>query len=418
MKLSAASILGAALPALAQMVNYSPSRGQGITYTVSLPSSSAQSGRGDLYFQIKAPISYQWVGLGQGTGMSGANIFIMYAASATNVTLSPRLGKGEFEPRTDPAARITLLSGTGIENGMMIANAKCAGCASWDGGSMDFKSTSTNWIWAMKQGSAINSQAADADLSMHDSRGNFNFDLTRAAGGQEPNPFVASTSTSPSGSASASAPAATGTSSSGGGSSEQGGGGPTASASKLDMVLTAHGSVMGIAFLLVLPLGTLLLHLLPASVAHKAWIHGINQLFGLALAIAGLGMGIWFANQTEQLKKAHPIIGLVVVSLLFVQAIGGVLAHASYKKTGARSVAGLGHTWMGRALILLGIINGGLGLQLAMAENREVIAYGVCAGVVGAGFLAFIGWVEVRRGKGAVGTPATTKERGTAMSTA
>lgn len=37
----------------------------------------------------------------------------------------------------------------------------------------------------------------------------------------------------------------------------------------------------------------------------------------------------------------------------------------------------------------LGVINGGLGLQLAREENGLVIAYGVVAGVV---YLAYIGY--------------------------
>ena len=67
----------------------------------------------------------QWVGLGMGPQMAGANIFIMYAAGDGNITLSPRLGKGEYMPEYNPAAKFTLLEGSGISNGVMIANVKC-----------------------------------------------------------------------------------------------------------------------------------------------------------------------------------------------------------------------------------------------------------------------------------------------------
>ena len=67
-----------------------------------------------------------WIGLGQGTGMKGANIFMVYADSAgTNVTLSPRLGVGEVEPQSDKTADVTLLDGSGISNGLMVANVRC-----------------------------------------------------------------------------------------------------------------------------------------------------------------------------------------------------------------------------------------------------------------------------------------------------
>ena len=40
------------------------------------------------------------------------------------------------------------------------------------------------------------------------------------------------------------------------------------------------------------------------------------------------------------------------------------------------------HKWFGRALVLLGAINGGLGLQLSGNTTGGEIAYGVVAGVV------------------------------------
>jgi hypothetical protein len=58
--------------------------------------------------------------------MAGANIFVIYAnAAGTNVTLSPRLGTGEQQPESDTTAMLTLLDGSGIMNGMMVANVKC-----------------------------------------------------------------------------------------------------------------------------------------------------------------------------------------------------------------------------------------------------------------------------------------------------
>lgn len=59
--------------------------------------------------------------------MSGSNIFMVYAnAAGSNVTVSPRLGVGKVEPTTSGStAQITLLSGSGISNGQMIANFRC-----------------------------------------------------------------------------------------------------------------------------------------------------------------------------------------------------------------------------------------------------------------------------------------------------
>lgn len=58
--------------------------------------------------------------------MAGANIFMVYSnAAGNNVTLSPRLGTGNFEPQSDTSAEVTLLGGSGLANGMMTANVKC-----------------------------------------------------------------------------------------------------------------------------------------------------------------------------------------------------------------------------------------------------------------------------------------------------
>jgi hypothetical protein len=94
---------------------------------VNIPASTASSGTGDIFIQIKGPTSLSWIGLGQGRGMSGANIFMIYANEAgNNVTISPRRGTGQRQPTTNGAtSQITLLAGSGIENSMMTANFKC-----------------------------------------------------------------------------------------------------------------------------------------------------------------------------------------------------------------------------------------------------------------------------------------------------
>lgn len=58
--------------------------------------------------------------------MRNSNIFIIYAdASGNNVTLSPRLGVGEEEPKFNQDAQVSLLEGSGIADGKMTANVRC-----------------------------------------------------------------------------------------------------------------------------------------------------------------------------------------------------------------------------------------------------------------------------------------------------
>jgi hypothetical protein len=97
-----------------------------IKYSVSVPANTASTKSGDIYIQISGPSSNSWIGLGQGSSMSGANMFIIYASSSgNNVTLSPRTGSGHTEPSVNSGAQVSLLEGSGISGGVMTANIKC-----------------------------------------------------------------------------------------------------------------------------------------------------------------------------------------------------------------------------------------------------------------------------------------------------
>jgi threonine/homoserine/homoserine lactone efflux protein len=53
--------------------------------------------------------------------------------------------------------------------------------------------------------------------------------------------------------------------------------------------------------------------------------------------------------------------------------------------------------FVGRVGVTLGIINGGLGLQVAEAETRWIIAYSVVAGVLWLVWMGVAMWSEIRR---------------------
>jgi len=101
----------------------------GVCFKLNIPQNTASSGNGDIFFQLSAPTSYSWVALGQGSSMSGSNIFVVYASGNGNVTLSPRLGQGHQEPQFNSDAQVTLLEGSGVSNGKMIANVRCKSLA-------------------------------------------------------------------------------------------------------------------------------------------------------------------------------------------------------------------------------------------------------------------------------------------------
>jgi len=59
--------------------------------------------------------------------MTSAHFFVIYAnAAGTNVTLSPRQPAGDhIMPTFNSSARVTLLEGSGIADGVMTANVRC-----------------------------------------------------------------------------------------------------------------------------------------------------------------------------------------------------------------------------------------------------------------------------------------------------
>lgn len=117
----------------------------------------------------------------------------------------------------------------------------------------------------------------------------------------------------------------------------------------------------------------------------------------------------------------HPIIGIVLFALLFFQPILGFLHHAMFKKHSRRVVWSYGHIWLGRFIITLGIINGGLGLNLAKTTRRfapsqgAVIAYGVIGGFMWLIYMISAVYGEVKRkgnsAKGDIAPPPGSKER-------
>jgi hypothetical protein len=83
-------------------------------------------------------------------------------------------------------------------------------------------------------------------------------------------------------------------------------------------------------------------------------------------------------------QQAHTKIGTIVVCLMVVQPALGFAHHSYYKKHKERGSISYVHIYYGRALMLLGVINGGLGLQLAAAPQAFITAYIVVAAVIAA----------------------------------
>lgn len=82
---------------------------------------------------------------------------------------------------------------------------------------------------------------------------------------------------------------------------------------------------------------------------------------------------------------------------MVLQPVFGWLHHRNFLKNESRGLASYAHIWYGRALLIMGVVNGGLGLQLADAPRKFVIVYSVLAGVMFLVYVAASAYGEYRR---------------------
>ncbi|TAQ83604.1 hypothetical protein B7494_g8072 [Chlorociboria aeruginascens] len=362
------------LTVVASLATYNPIT-NGPSYAVGIPDAGS-----DIYFQLSAPSSYQWVGLGIGEQMAGATIFVMYADGTGNVTISGREGgQGHVEPQHNSSLAVSLLAGSGVADNLMVANVLCKNCNLLS----STTSTSSPWIAAWRQGDALDSTSTSFTITQHDidNTRQFTFDLSQASISSDSNPFISAATTS-----SVSAPAAS-VSSFSSSTTESGDDDMTVDYEK------AHGIIMGVTVVLLFPMGAMFMRV----VGHP-WLHGILQLFSLCMLFAGFGIGIKLAKITSNLyNNTHTIFGTVIVALFLLQPFFGILHHSSYKKVQKRGIFSYMHIWYGRILIILAVINGGLGLKLAANTTHGEIAYGVVAGVMFLIYLAVFGATSFRK---------------------
>ncbi|KAH7048254.1 hypothetical protein B0J12DRAFT_711210 [Macrophomina phaseolina] len=404
------------------MPNISPQCSGDICFGLNIPENTALSGNGDIYVHISAPTTYSWVGLGQGSSMSGSQIFVMYtSANGDNVTISPRLGMGYNMPQFITGSHITLLEGSGIFNGQMTVNARCSSCQSWSGGSMEFTASSATWIYASRSGAPLNSDNQSEIIAQHgQSYGSFNWDFRTAKGGSSMNPFTTPSSIATGASSTqtcvpfseialipsvyAGSERLTGnevnycdtsnsSSSSGGNATEIGG---ATSWEYERKMLIAHGVLACVASVIFFPIGAISIRLF--SFPHLVWFHAAMQVFAYTIYIAALVIGVYFVTPEDLLKDYHLIIGILVSVHLFFQPILGLVHHVFFKKFGRRTFWSYAHLWLGRIIITLGIINGGLGLLLTdNAGDSVYIAYGTIASLIWLAYAAAALYGKLKR---------------------
>lgn len=284
----------------------------------------------------------------------------------------------------------------------------------------DKSSTTSPWIAAWNEGTPLNTASLSANINQHDSDAysQINLDLTQAVLADDSNPFVAAASTTGTSTPAGPVSNTTGGAETGGGSSGSGSGSGSGSSisqdnhkEKVSTFDKAHGIIMGLVSAVLFPLGAIFIRL-----GGNIWLHASMQLLSFLLLVSGLALGIKLAQYTDQLwGNTHTTLGLVVVAMFVIQPLLGLAHHFLFVKTLSRNVFSYLHIWYGRALMILAVVNGGLGLQLAGNSKGGTIAYSVVAGIFGVAYIGTTLWKRkgnsIRTGKNESSHSQETMER-------
>ncbi|KAG6002000.1 hypothetical protein E4U21_003584 [Claviceps maximensis] len=347
--------------------------------------SSSSTASPTLYLQMEAPSSsYNWIAVGRGARMLGADMFLLYASSPSddNVTLSTRTGRHHVMPFFTPRHNVRLLSGSGIRDGRLRANIACLACSN-----LNISSNKTSdWIvaWSSIDASSplsdsLRSSNPSAVIPKHDRHLNLRVSLAQAVlSSKDADPFAANDT-----SAAQTAGAIQQLDDDEAANLYDDDDDDMAHPAEDTILRLAHGIIMTAVFVLIYPAGSLLTPLF-----NKWFLHSMSQIVGFVCMWIAFVLGHVYARMQARL-------GTMVVSLLAIQPLLGYLHHRIYTAHQSNSLVHHVHVWYGRSLMLLGVINGGLGLQLAHEKARAwPIVYSAVAAVLA---LAYVAALAFRR---------------------
>ena len=124
--------------------------------------------------------------------------------------------------------------------------------------------------------------------------------------------------------------------------------------SSTSALISIHAVCLAGSFLLLFPLGVIALRWF-------RWVrvHWIFQVFAAVVCVLGLVIAVAFSAMDPEYSdfdQGHQIIGIVAVVALVAQALLGYQHHRNYKRTGQRTLVSLSHVWIGRTVIVLGMV--------------------------------------------------------------
>ncbi|KAK3075969.1 hypothetical protein LTR53_000273 [Teratosphaeriaceae sp. CCFEE 6253] len=328
----------------------------------------------DVYFHMSAPAGNTWmsVGFSPKGNMEDSLMFIAYPSkNGTSVTLSPRTATGHSEPSYYNGVKCERIWADDLQDGnevtnngdasAMTVNAVCRNATKWSTGSLDLTSKTQPMIFAVGpagdthgRGPSLRSDSLSADLDRHTGYGGFTMDIAQAT-------------SSESSTAGVPLPGASGTYALSG---------ATASNAKddNDPAPRIHGFIMCLTFVVIFPVGALILRSL-----QRVIMHAVVQAIGLFLVCCATAGGIVIStqyNRSKHFASAHQILGILLLLALLSQLGLGIVHHRLFKQTQHPTMMGKIHRYLGPTVILFGIINAPLGFVLA-GNPRLCLPYAI-----------------------------------------
>ncbi|KAI1194548.1 CBD9-like protein [Nemania serpens] len=348
------------------------------------------SGGTDLFVTLgfEGSATTGWMALGVGEQMAGALMFLMISDQQKNVVVSVRTTDGHFQPQMAPdktpvAEILSVNSQTDVWQEYAFV---CYACDKW--ATFNPSEKSHPFIWARGLHQKFKAATLDARIKQHDHYRLFWVDMTAGVLSsaeaaippkldRSKGSFAASDFGSPSGN----------------------------SSSDVDRGFTvarAHGLLLGLAFMFLFPAGAVVLS---TGYTEAFKTHVALQLVASLSVFGGIALIAWPILKNdgfERLLGAHPVFGVVLLILVWIQIWLGWWHHRNFVTLQKKTTPTFVHRWSGRFLLIFGTVNTAIGIVFAKERAAAKLIWGILAAIEAIIFLI---------------VQANTEERGHLMDT-
>jgi len=152
----------------------------------------------------------------------------------------------------------------------------------------------------------------------------------------------------------------------------------------LDFGNNGHAFIMVVTFVIIFPLGVVLFR-----VFDMIRLHIIFQTIGMVLVVLGAALGIIIStmyHRSMDFRSPHQITGLVIVSGIIVQWIGGMMHHRFFVRNQRPWMKGIPiniHKMaLGPILMAAGLVNAAIGWDFALVHKVNYVYIPVAGGMI------------------------------------